>query len=147
MNMKINIVKLKETAFIPECGTEHSAGYDLRACIEHDIVIKPGKRALVGLGIAMQIPNGYFGMICPRSGLAAKHGITVLNSPGIIDSDYRGELKSLMINLSDEDFTVTHGMKIVQLIITPYQKINWQEAASLEETVRGAGGYGSTGLL
>ena len=147
MNMKINIVKLKETAFTPECGTDYSAGYDLRACIEQDIVVKPGGRALVGLGIAMQIPNGYFGMICPRSGLAAKHGITVLNAPGIIDSDYRGELKSLMINLSDEDFTITHGMKIVQLIITQYQKVVWEETDSLDETVRGAGGYGSTGLL
>lgn len=145
--MNINILKLNDNAFIPEYGTEHSAGCDLRACLTENIVMKPGEIAVINTGIAIQIPEGYFGMVCPRSGLAAKYGITVLNAPGIIDSDYRGELKEILINLSDKDFTIEHGMKVAQLIITPYQKVSWTETKTLNETSRGAGGFGSTGLL
>jgi dUTP pyrophosphatase len=120
---------------------------DLRAALGADetVTLKPGQRALVPTGLSMAMPAGYEAQIRPRSGLAAKNGITVLNTPGTIDSDYRGELKIILINLGDEDFDITRDMRIAQMIIAPVVQARLQETDSLSDTVRGAGGFGSTG--
>jgi dUTP pyrophosphatase len=139
---------------LPNCGdfplpfyaTVGSAGMDLLAAIEEDIKIMPMQRALVSTGIAIGLPKGFEAQVRPRSGLAIKHGISVLNSPGTIDSDYRGEIKVCLINLSNDIFTVTRGMRIAQMVIAKYEQVNWSIVDILEETERGAGGFGSTGL-
>lgn len=144
--MRINYTKLQSNAEAPVYATQSSAGADLRACIEEPIVLSPGCKEIVPTGIACEIPEGYFGMVCTRSGLAARNGIVVLNSPGIIDADYRGELKLIMINHSDSDFTIEPGMRLAQIIIVPFAKADWILVAGLSDSIRGAGGIGSTGI-
>lgn len=130
---------------LPAYQTEHSAGMDLQAHLELEITLKPGERKLIGTGLKIAIPAGYEAQIRPRSGLALKHGITVLNSPGTIDSDYRGEIKVLLINHGQEEFTIKTGDRIAQLVLASYTRIIWETTEILPETVRGEGGYGSTG--
>ena len=132
---------------LPAYETAEAAGMDLRAALGADetVTLKPGQRALVPTGLSMAMPAGYEAQIRPRSGLAAKNGITVLNTPGTIDSDYRGELKIILINLGDEDFDITRDMRIAQMIIAPVVQARLQETDSLSDTERGAGGFGSTG--
>ena len=146
---KINIIKLdhlKELP-LPQHATIHSAGVDLIAAIDENLLIKPGNRTLVATGIAIAIPEGFEGQVRPRSGLAVKNGITVINAPGTIDSDYRGEIKVPIINLGDKDFTIERGMRIAQLVISKYEKIEWDLVKQLpENSSRGDAGFGSTGL-
>lgn len=131
---------------IPVYATEHSAGMDLCAAVADDIVIEPGKRALVPTGLSMALPEGYEAQVRPRSGLALKSGITVLNSPGTIDADYRGEVQVILANLGAEAFTITRGMRIAQMVVASYVRVEWKQVESLSETARGAGGFGSTGV-
>jgi len=133
---------------LPGYQTEASAGMDLRANLaEGNIVLQPMQRALIPTGLFIELPVGHEAQIRPRSGLAYKHGITVLNSPGTIDADYRGEIKVLLINFSDQPFEIVHGERIAQMIIAQYEQINWEETNELSETIRGAGGYGHTGVI
>ena len=129
----------------PSYATEQSAGMDLTAAIEEAIELAPGERALIPAGLAIALTPGYEAQIRPRSGLALKHGITVLNSPGTIDADYRGEVKVILANLGTEAFTVERGMRIAQMVISRYQQVSWNVVEDLEKTVRGEGGFGSTG--
>ena len=131
---------------VPTYGTEYSAGADLRVSIDTPMVLNPGKIEIVPTGIAICIPEGYCGMLCSRSGLAAKFGVVVLNSPGIIDADYRGEIKLIMINHSKKAFTIEPGMRLAQLIIVPCNNVSWQIVTELPETSRADGGIGSTGI-
>lgn len=135
----------QSTNDLPSYQTEHSAGMDIRANLTEAITLSPGQRKLIPTGLFIELPEGYEAQIRPRSGLALKHGITVLNSPGTIDADYRGEIMVLLINLSDADFVVEHGERIAQMIVSPYQQVRWEATDNLSETERGAGGYGSTG--
>jgi dUTP pyrophosphatase len=144
--MEINIVN-KSNNPLPEYSTEASAGMDLRANIETDILLKPLKRALIPTGLYVQIPEGYEAQIRPRSGLAIKNGITVLNTPGTIDSDYRGEICVIMINLSEEDFVIRNGERICQMVISKHEKALLKEVDILAETERGSGGFGHTGKI
>lgn len=130
---------------LPAYQTSLSAGLDLRANLEAPILLKPLQRALVPTGLYLELPAGFEAQIRPRSGLAYKHGITVLNSPGTIDADYRGEVKVLLVNLSDTDFTVADGERVAQMVVARHETVTWLEAEELSETERGAGGYGSTG--
>jgi len=130
---------------LPAYATPHSAGMDLLAAVKEEVAIAPRKRALIPTGISIALPEGYEAQVRPRSGLALKHGVTVLNAPGTIDADYRGEIGVILINHGDEAFTVTRGMRVAQLIIAPYTRAEWQQVPSLEESARGAGGFGSTG--
>ena len=130
----------------PQYATAQSAGMDLEAAISNDITLTPGARQLIPTGLAIALPAGYEAQIRPRSGLAYKHGITVLNAPGTIDADYRGEVKVLLTNLGDEDFVITRGMRIAQMVIAKYTQAEWQWVETLDETARGAGGFGSTGV-
>lgn len=130
---------------LPDYATAEAAGLDLLAAIGEDLVIAPGARALVPTGIAIALPNGLEAQIRPRSGLAAKNGVTLLNSPGTIDADYRGEIKVLLINLGAEPFTVSRGMRIAQMVVAKVSRILWREAETLPESRRGEGGFGSTG--
>ncbi len=131
---------------LPKYATEHSAGMDLLAAIANPVTLAPMQRAIIPTGIAIALPQGFEAQVRPRSGLAAKNGVTVLNAPGTIDADYRGEVGVILANLSFEDFTVTRGMRIAQMIIAPYTRAAWNQVQSLDETARGAGGFGSTGL-
>ncbi|MDA0780706.1 MAG: dUTP diphosphatase [Rickettsiales bacterium] len=131
---------------LPYYATEHSAGMDLQAAIAEDITLKPNQRAIIKCGISIALPDGYEAQIRPRSGLAYKNGITVLNAPGTIDADYRGEVGVILVNLGEESFTISRGDRIAQMIIAPYIKADLQVVTELSETVRGAGGFGSTGL-
>lgn len=142
--MKVNIVN-KGSQPIPEYATEQSAGVDLRANIEDGILLEPLSRALVGTGLYIQLPKGFEAQIRPRSGLAAKHGITVLNAPGTIDADYRGEIKVILINLSHQSFVVNPGERIAQMVIATHEKVEFNVVDKLDETARGEGGFGSTG--
>ncbi|MDJ1504485.1 dUTP diphosphatase [Xanthocytophaga agilis] len=135
----------QSTNDLPSYQTEHSAGMDIRANLTEAITLPPGQRKLVPTGLFIELPEGYEAQIRPRSGLALKHGITVLNSPGTIDADYRGEIMVLLINLSDVVFVVEHGERIAQMIVSPYQQVRWEATDNLSETQRGTGGYGSTG--
>jgi dUTP pyrophosphatase len=130
---------------LPAYQTEHAAGLDLCAFLAEPICLKPMERMLIPTGLFIEIPEGYEAQIRPRSGLALKHGITVLNSPGTIDADYRGEVKVLLINLGSESFTVQSGERIAQMVVSAYTQIEWLEATVLSQTERGMGGYGSTG--
>lgn len=130
---------------LPAYATSGSAGLDLVAALSAPIDLAPGARALIPTGLAMELPEGYEAQIRPRSGLALKHGITVLNAPGTIDSDYRGEVSVLLVNLGDKPVTVARGERIAQLVVAPVTQIAWREQSSLGDTQRGAGGYGSTG--
>jgi len=132
---------------LPAYETNGAAGMDLRAAVAEDapLVIKPGARFMVPTGLAFAVPAGFEAQVRPRSGLAAKAGVTCLNTPGTIDSDYRGEVKVILINLGDEDFTINRGDRIAQLVIAPVVQASWGLTTSLDETTRGAGGFGSTG--
>ncbi|MFO0660586.1 MAG: dUTP diphosphatase [Polyangiaceae bacterium] len=130
---------------LPAYETAGAAGLDLRAAIRHSIEIRPGARAMIPTGIAIALPAGHEAQVRPRSGLAWKHGITVLNTPGTVDEDYRGELRVVLINLGDQSFTVNRGDRIAQLVVAPVTRITWALVESLDSTARGEGGYGSTG--
>lgn len=131
---------------LPAYATSQSAGMDLRANIESPITLHPMDRTLVPTGIRIELPEGYEAQVRPRSGLALKHGITVLNTPGTIDSDYRGELKVLLVNLSNDDFVVNAGERVAQMVIARHETATWEEVEVLDETERGEGGYGHTGV-
>ncbi len=130
---------------LPAYQTEASAGMDLLAAVEDDLTIAPGQRALVPTGIAIALPTGFEAQVRPRSGLALKHGIGLLNSPGTVDADYRGEVKVLLINLGEMPFVVARGMRIAQMVVAPVTRVRWQESGALEDSARGDGGFGSTG--
>ena len=130
---------------LPQFETTQSAGMDLRANIDAPVVLQPGDRALIPTGIKMALPDGYEAQIRPRSGLAYKHGITVLNSPGTIDADYRGDVGVLLINHGREAFTVEDGMRVAQMVVAQYSQFEWESVEDLDETARGVGGFGSTG--
>lgn len=142
--MQIKIIN-KSSHALPSYETIASAGMDLRASIENAVELLPMQRALIGTGLFLELPVGYEAQIRPRSGLAAKFGITVLNSPGTIDADYRGEIKVILINLSTETFVINSGERIAQMIIAKHERAVWSEVKELEQTQRGAGGFGSTG--
>jgi len=143
--MKVNIVN-KSKHKLPHYATSQSAGMDLRASLEEAILLKPLQRVLVKTGLFMELPIGYEAQVRPRSGLAFKKGITVLNSPGTIDADYRGEIGVILVNLSDEEFVIEDGERVAQMVITKHEQIIWEEVIELVETQRGAGGFGSTGV-
>lgn len=130
---------------LPSYATTDSAGMDLAAAVASDLVLKPGARAVVPTGFAIALPRGFEAQVRPRSGLAARHGVTVLNAPGTIDADYRGEVGVILVNHGSADFTVTRGMRIAQMVIAPVSLATLAEAAELPDTARGAGGFGSTG--
>ena len=130
---------------LPEYQTELSAGLDLRAHLEAPVTLGPLERKLIGTGLFIELPAGYEAQIRPRSGMAYKHGLSVLNTPGTIDADYRGEIKVLLVNLSNDPFTVENGERIAQMVVAKHERITWQESDELSTTVRGSGGYGSTG--
>ena len=142
--MKIKIINRSGNP-LPEYQTASAAGMDLRAEIEAPIKLRPLERAVVGTGLYMELPEGYEAQIRPRSGLAAKQGVTVLNSPGTIDADYRGEICVILVNLSNQDVTIGRGDRIAQMVIARYERAEWAEVEALSETARGAGGFGSTG--
>lgn len=129
----------------PAYATEASAGMDLRANIEEPFTLKPLERRLVPTGISIELPVGYEAQVRPRSGLATKHGITIINSPGTVDADYRGELKVSLVNLSNEEFEIVPGERIAQMVVAAHEQVKWEDVEVLSETVRGAGGWGSTG--
>lgn len=130
---------------LPGYETVHAAGMDLRADLETSIVLKPMQRKLIPTGLHIELPEGFEAQIRPRSGLAFKHGIGIVNSPGTIDADYRGEIKVLLINLGEDDFEINTGDRIAQMIVAKYERIEWEPAEELSDTVRGHGGYGHTG--
>jgi dUTP pyrophosphatase len=130
---------------LPEYHSEGAAGADICARLEREIVLKPGQRALVPTGLSLEIPPGFEGQVRPRSGLAVKHGVTILNAPGTIDSDYRGELKVILVNLGEEEFHIRTGDRIAQIVFCPVTRVAFQRAGSISETRRGGGGFGSTG--
>ncbi len=143
--MKINVIN-KSKHNLPSYTTEASAGMDLRANISEPIILKPLERTLVKTGLFIEIPIGYEAQVRPRSGLALKKGITVLNSPGTIDADYRGEVGVIIINLSSKEFIVEDGERIAQMVITKHEKVKWENAKNLADTERGLCGFGSTGI-
>lgn len=143
--MNVKVIN-QSNNLLPAYETALSAGMDIRAFINEDIILKPFQRILIPSGLFIELPQGFEAQIRPRSGLALKHGITVLNSPGTIDADYRGEIKILLINLSDTDFRIQSGDRIAQMIIAKHEQISWEATDSLNETSRGAGGYGHTGV-
>ena len=130
---------------LPTYETDQSAGMDLSAALQEAIELAPGERALIPTGLSIALPAGYEAQVRPRSGLAIKHGVTVLNTPGTVDADYRGEIKVILANLGTENFTVERGMRIAQMVIAKFEHIEWSVVEELEETDRGAGGFGSTG--
>jgi dUTP pyrophosphatase len=142
--MKINIQNSSKNP-LPAYETKASAGMDLRADLTEDIVLKPLERTLIPTGLRIELPIGYEAQVRPRSGLSAKHGITVLNSPGTIDADYRGEIKVILINLSNEDFTIKHGERIAQMVIAKHETALFTEVSEVSQTERGEGGFGHTG--
>lgn len=142
--MKINIINKSKHA-LPHYETQASAGMDLRANISEPITLKPLERTIIKTGLFIELPVGFEAQVRPRSGLAAKKGISVLNAPGTIDADYRGEIGVILVNLSNEDFVVEDGERVAQLIIAKHERVEWIEVEELSETSRGAGGFGSTG--
>lgn len=130
---------------LPAYATEHSAGMDLMAAVAEPRMLEPGERALIPTGLSIALPDGYEAQIRPRSGLALKHGISLVNTPGTIDADYRGEVGIIMINHSNEPFTIEHGMRIAQMVIAPYTRAAFSEVVELPTSARGTGGFGSTG--
>lgn len=147
--MTIKLKKLTETAQVPTYSTENSAGLDLRADIKEAMTLYPGERVLIPTGLSMEIPSGKVGLVCSRSGLAIKHGIAVLNAPGIIDADFRGEIKVILINLGTQNkdlFVIRPNDRIAQLAITDYNYVNFSVTTELTETQRGEGGFGSSGV-
>lgn len=142
--MKVKIVN-KSAYPTPSYATEKSAGMDLKADIKEPVTLGPLERALIPTGLYIALPDGTEAQVRPRSGLAAKHGISVLNAPGTIDADYRGEVKVILVNLSNEPFVVNPGERIAQVVVAQYAKVEWEEVEILDETLRGEGGFGSTG--
>ncbi|MDD4107789.1 MAG: dUTP diphosphatase [Prolixibacteraceae bacterium] len=142
--MLIKIVNKSDNP-LPEYSTRMSSGLDLRASLDESVVLKPFERILVPTGLFIELPEGYEAQIRPRSGLAIKKGVTVLNTPGTIDADYRGEIKVILINLSQESVVIENGERICQMIVATYEKVDWIEADKLNETKRGDGGFGHTG--
>jgi dUTP pyrophosphatase len=142
--MKIKIIN-KSPHILPEYKTDSSAGMDLRAHLEAPVLLKPLERKLIKTGLYMELPKGYEAQVRPRSGLSVKHGISVLNTPGTIDADYRGEIGVILVNLSNEDFLVEDGERIAQMVIAKHERAHWVEAEELSQTIRGEGGFGSTG--
>lgn len=142
--MKVKIINNSHHP-LPEYATPFSAGMDLRANLDSPVTIQPLERTLIPTGLHIELPKGYEAQIRPRSGLALKHGITVLNSPGTIDADYRGEIRVILVNLSDQPFTINDGERICQMVIAEHALIDWEEVTSLNETERGKGGFGHTG--
>lgn len=142
--MKVKIVNHSPYP-CPAYATEQSAGVDLRANLDAPVVLCPLERTLVPTGLYIALPKGYEAQVRPRSGLAIKYGITVLNSPGTVDADYRGELRTILVNLSNEPFEIVPGERIAQMVIARHEQVEWEEVDQLDETVRGAGGFGSTG--
>lgn len=147
MSITISVTRLPHAQglALPSYATEHSAGMDLLAAIDAPITLKPLERKLVPTGLSIALPEGYEAQIRPRSGLALKNGISLVNTPGTIDADYRGEVGVIMINLSQQDFTIERGMRIAQMVIAPYTRAQFSEVLELPESGRGAGGFGSTG--
>ena len=143
--MNIRIINRSKNN-LPAYETAHAAGMDLRADVEEAVTLKPMERKLVPTGLYIELPEGFEAQIRPRSGLAFKHGIGIVNSPGTIDADYRGEIKVLLVNLSDQLFEVQPGDRIAQMVIAKHEKANWIEVEELNETTRGAGGFGHTGV-
>ena len=143
--MNVQIINKSKHA-TPNYETEGSAGMDLRANIDEKITLNPLERAIIKTGLFIALPIGFEAQVRPRSGLAAKNGITVLNSPGTVDADYRGEIGVILVNLSNEDFVINDGELIAQLVIAKHERVHWQEVTVLNETERGAGGFGSTGV-
>ncbi len=146
--MKVKVKKLPHFygLELPFYATSYAVGMDLLAAIEEDITVKPMQRVVVPTGICVEIPDGYELQVRPRSGLALKHGVTVLNSPGTIDPDYRGEIKVILINLGEKDFTIKRGDRIAQMVLCPIVRFEWEEVQELSPTLRGESGFGSTGL-
>lgn len=145
--MKIRLRRLAHARDLPlpAAASAGSAGYDLRAALEEDLVLRPGERVLVPTGLVLEIPEGFEGQVRPRSGLAWKHGVTLANAPGTIDSDYRGEVKVILAHLGDAPLTIARGDRIAQLVVARVERVEWEEAEALDETGRGDGGFGSTG--
>ena len=143
MNIRI-INKSKNT--LPAYETLHAAGMDLRADLEETVTLRPLERKLIPTGLSIELPEGFEAQIRPRSGLAFKHGISIVNSPGTIDADYRGEIKVLLVNLSDQHFEINTGDRIAQMVVAKHEKVNWEQVEELNETSRGTGGYGHTGV-
>ena len=142
--MQIKVINKSEHP-LPQYETDHAAGMDLRASITENITLKPLQRSLIATDLFIELPVGYEAQIRPRSGLAYKHGISIVNSPGTIDADYRGEIKVLLVNLSQEDFTIVNGDRIAQMVVARHETVQWQAVEELGETARGEGGYGHTG--
>lgn len=142
--MQVKIVN-KSQHSLPQYSTSQSAGMDLRADLREPVLLRPMERKLIPTGLFMQLPEGYEAQVRPRSGLAINKGVTVLNSPGTIDADYRGEIKIILINLSNEDFVVNNGERIAQMVISTYRQVAWESVEQLEESERGTGGFGHTG--
>ena len=143
--MKISVKKLKPNALLPQFATAHAAGMDISACIDEPITLQPHERAVIPAGFAIALPPGYEAQVRGRSGLAAKHGIMPANGVGTIDADYRGEVGVILLNTSNEPFTVEPNMRIAQLVVAKHETVEWKEVEILDETSRGEGGYGSTG--
>ncbi|MBI1273975.1 MAG: dUTP diphosphatase [Alphaproteobacteria bacterium] len=147
--IKIAVTRLPhaEGLDLPAYATEQAAGMDLQAAVAQDLVIAPQARALVPTGLCIALPEGYEAQVRPRSGLALKHGVTVLNAPGTVDADYRGEVGVILANTGTEPFTITRGMRIAQMVIASYTRIGWSEVRELPASARGEGGFGSTGTM
>lgn len=143
--MKVKVKRLRKDLNLPNYETQHAAGMDLAAAIDKPVTLKPLERRLVPAGIAVEIPSGYEVQIRARSGMSLKHGITTANGVGTIDADFRGEICAIIVNLSNEDFTIEPGMRIAQMVLSKYEQIEWDETNELGKTKRGEGGYGSTG--
>ena len=143
--MKVQVIN-NSAYYLPEYATEKSAGMDLKANIVEPLTLGPLERAMIPTGLSIALPDGTEAQIRPRSGLAAKYGISVLNAPGTIDADYRGEIKVILVNLSNDPFTINPGERIAQMVIARYERVEWEAVESLDETERGADGFGSTGI-
>ena len=145
VNVPVVILPHANDLALPAYATEQSAGMDLLAAIDAPITLAPLERKLVPTGLSIALPDGYEAQVRPRSGLALKSGISIVNAPGTVDADYRGEIGVILINLSDQPFTIERGMRIAQMVIAPYTRIRWNQVQTLPESERGAGGFGSTG--
>lgn len=146
LNIKIKKINPENNQNLPSYATSDSAGMDLTATVTEDVVLAPGERKLIPTGIAIELPQGYEAQIRPRSGLALKSGLSLVNAPGTIDADYRGEIGVIMINHSNTDFTVTPGMRVAQMVVAKYERVSWNIVEELGESERGEGGFGSTGV-
>lgn len=144
-SVTVRIRRLRDGVELPRAMTPLAAGLDLAADLEEDVVLEPLGRATLPTGLAIALPEGYEGQVRPRSGLASRHGVTLLNTPGTIDADYRGEIRVILVNLGSEPVTIRHGERIAQLVVAPVARVEWQEVDELDGTDRGPGGFGHTG--